>query len=266
MKDDITQLLDEWNYQPGQINVRVIRGRDGGDKIQLRVDLGVLQMNVDGRPDGKRPGGHESLLAHCQAKLSRLQKAAGTEEVDFALSVEDCAKLHQEAVQYHHRYICHFQLGDHERVVRDAAHNLALCDFVERHAPGAEFAVWVAMLRPQSLVMHTRGRAELALRTASLDEAIARIQFGLDQLRRCYPEDSSGIARPPGGEVSFLEGWLEQLEASRPLTERQRLEQALRTAVQKEDYERAAKVRDALRKLSPPEAPGRVRPGRTTTG
>jgi hypothetical protein len=61
MSFDISALLDQWDYQPGQVVVRKFRGKDGQDKIQLRVDLGLLQMNAKGRPDGKRPFGHESL-------------------------------------------------------------------------------------------------------------------------------------------------------------------------------------------------------------
>ena len=69
MDFDISHLLEHWDYKPGQVVVRKIKGRDGLDKIQLRVDLGLLQMNVEGRPDGKRPFGHPSLLEYYQARL-----------------------------------------------------------------------------------------------------------------------------------------------------------------------------------------------------
>ncbi|HVR35326.1 MAG TPA: hypothetical protein VMS21_05690, partial [Methylomirabilota bacterium] len=62
MSFDITHILEAWTYQAGQVIVRKFRGRDGGEKIQLRVDLGVLQMNAEGRPDGKKPFGHPTLL------------------------------------------------------------------------------------------------------------------------------------------------------------------------------------------------------------
>ena len=64
MNFDISPLLNEWEYQPGQIGVRQFKGKDGIQKIQLRVDLGILQMNAHGRPDGKTPNGHESLLEY----------------------------------------------------------------------------------------------------------------------------------------------------------------------------------------------------------
>ena len=51
MNFDISHLLDQWDYQPGQVVVRKFVGKDGQEKIQLRVDLGLLQMNAEGRPE-----------------------------------------------------------------------------------------------------------------------------------------------------------------------------------------------------------------------
>jgi hypothetical protein len=72
MSFDISHVLNEWPYQPGEIQVRRFKGKDGCEKIQLRVDVGLLQMNGQGRPDGKRPFGRESLLEHHHARLERL--------------------------------------------------------------------------------------------------------------------------------------------------------------------------------------------------
>ena len=52
---DISGVLRGWTFQPGQVNVRLIRGSDGKPKLQLRLDLGLLQMELNGRPDGKKP-------------------------------------------------------------------------------------------------------------------------------------------------------------------------------------------------------------------
>ena len=57
----------------------------------------------------------------------------------------------------------------------------------------------------------------------------------------------------PSGEVQSLENWLEEIRARRPLSPRERLERALHDAINSEDYERAAQVRDALRNLKPAE-------------
>src|ERR1700749_1851799 len=41
---DITPLLKGWDYEPGTINVRKVTGLDGTPKLQMRQDLGLLQM------------------------------------------------------------------------------------------------------------------------------------------------------------------------------------------------------------------------------
>ena len=53
------------------------------------------------------------------------------------------------------------------------------------------------------------------------------------------------------GEVQSLENWLEEIRARRPLSRPRKLERALRDAINSENYERAAQVRDALRNLKP---------------
>ena len=86
MSFDISSLLSDWEFEPGKVMVRRFKGDDGQDKIQLRVDLGILQMNAEGRPDGKRPFGHESLFDHFKSKLIAFEKS----DEDFSLSEEEC--------------------------------------------------------------------------------------------------------------------------------------------------------------------------------
>ena len=143
MNFDMSHLLDKWEYRPGQVMVRKFIGKDGIEKIQLRVDLGILQMNAQGRPDGKRPMGHPSLFDFYLAKQSTTKK-------DFALNAEDCSRLQLEAFQYHHRYICLLQLEDFDAVVRDADRNLKLFDFVEENSESEELAWSFQQFRPRS--------------------------------------------------------------------------------------------------------------------
>ena len=66
---DIAPILKGWDYEAGTINVRKIIGLDGQPKLQMRLDLGLLQMELTGRPDGHRPHGHESLLEYYEKRL-----------------------------------------------------------------------------------------------------------------------------------------------------------------------------------------------------
>src|SRR6266480_2347746 len=68
MSLDLNTILRDWPHENGNIKVRKIAGLDGREKLQLRVDLGVLQMEVAGRPDGRRPHKCESLLEYHQRR------------------------------------------------------------------------------------------------------------------------------------------------------------------------------------------------------
>ncbi len=249
MDFDISHLLEQWDYQPGQVVVRKFVGKDGREKIQLRVDLGVLQMNAEGRPDGTRPFGYNSLLDYYQARLYKhLADHCGSAE-EFKLDGEDCAKLQLEALQYHHRYICLLQLEDYAGVIRDAERNLAVFEFVGKHAAAEELTWALRQFQPQLLMILTRARGAQALKTDDYDEAIKHIEEGLEKLRAFSRETGGDENAEPGPESASLEEWLEEIRAKRPLSKRERLERALSDAVKREDYERAARVRDELKAL-----------------
>jgi hypothetical protein len=247
MNFDITPLLSEWEYRPGRIDVRQFKGKDGVEKIQLRVDLGLLQMNAAGRPDGKRPCGHESLFEHYQTRLAKYIEGHQGEDDGFGLDAEDCARLQQEAIQYHHRYICLFQLEDYAAVIRDTERNLKVFDFVEDYASSEELAKSLQQFRPQLLMMQTRALGAQALDDDDHAKAIDLVSRGIERIKNFYAQNSRPELVDHSGEIQSLETWLREIQAKRPLTERERLEKALDEAVRNEDYERAARVRDSLR-------------------
>ena len=78
MSQDIQRLLDDWEFEPDQLQVRFITGDDGREKIQMRIDLGLIQLELSGRPDGERPEGHESLLEFYEAKAEGCARTGTT--------------------------------------------------------------------------------------------------------------------------------------------------------------------------------------------
>jgi hypothetical protein len=196
MSFDISPLLDQWDYQPGQLVVRKFLGKDGLEKIQLRVDLGLLQMNARGRPDGKHPYGRESLLEFYQAQMDKFQKERRGDEKSYRLSGEDCARLQQEALQYHHRYICLFQLEEFEAVLRDTERNLKVFDFVQEHAASEETSWALQQFRPQLLMMRVRARGAIALKANRYRNSVP--------LRQPHPESSAGSGLAAGFQASAV--------------------------------------------------------------
>ena len=249
MNFDISHLLDQWDYQPGQVVVRKFIGKDGAEKIQLRVDLGILQMNAQGRPDGKRPSGFTTLFDFYVHKLNQHVTQHDGSDEGFTLKPEDCSRLQLEALQFHHRYICLLQLEDFAGVVRDTTRNVKVFDFVEKHAESVELAWTLDQFRPQVLMIHTRAQASQHLQTEDFPEAIQRIEGGLEQLREFFQKHSRQDLLESSAEILSLEHWLNEVNRKRPLSKREQLEIALNEAVKSEDYEKAAEVRDALRQL-----------------
>jgi hypothetical protein len=134
MSLDLNELLRDWPHEPGQLKVRKIIGHDGREKLQLRIDLGLIQMETVGRPDGQRPHDVDSLLEYHRRRAAKAEKKNET----IQLTADEVSDLQQEGIQYYHRYISFFQLGDHEAVIRDTQRNLDM------------FALWRSTPSPRT--------------------------------------------------------------------------------------------------------------------
>jgi len=136
MNHDISQILDDWKYDIDS-NVRRIRGDDGVAKVQVRVDQGafqgILQLNLDGRPDGKRPRDRDFALDHYRDTLVDHERRAGGEE-GFQLDHPSCEELFEEAAQIYGRYAFLLQIKDYERVIRDTERNMGCFEFFHQFA------------------------------------------------------------------------------------------------------------------------------------
>jgi protein-arginine kinase activator protein McsA len=169
------------------------------------------------------------------------------------LKAEDCAKLQFEALQYYQRHNCLWQLDDFAGVTRDTQRNLAVCDFASKHAESEELAWSLQQFKPQLLMMHTRAVATESLRAKNYPAALRQIEDGMGRIRDFYREHARAEAMEQSSELNSLKAWLEELAARRPMSQREKLERALDEAVNNEDYEKAAQMRDALRNLKPTE-------------
>ena len=245
MSLDLNTILKDWPYESGAIKVRKITGLDGREKLQLRVDLGVLQMEMRGRPDGRRPHNCESLLEYHQRRATRAEQKGD----NYGLTPEQCAELQQEGIQYYHRYLSLFQINDFEGVVRDTQRNLDLFSFVNEHTDREEFSWSLQQFRPYVLMMNTRAKASIFLGQGKFADAITEIERGreviVDFLQHSnFPELASKSA-----EIAFLDEWLEEVKAKRPLSKLEVMQREMETAITKELYERAAELRDAIKLL-----------------
>jgi len=246
MNLDLNNLLRDWPHEPGQIKVRKILGNDGREKLQLRIDLGLIQMDVAGRPDGQRPHDSESLLVYHQLR-ARVKEGDGK---TYALSAEDCGELQQEGIQYYHRYISFFQLNDYAGVIRDTQRNLDLFDFIAKYAEREELALAMEQFRPYVLMMNTRAKASIELDRGAFDLAVELIEQGREKIVGVYQEMNSPEIAEKSPEVAFLDEWVREVRAKRPLSKLEIMQRDMENAIALEAYEKAAELRDAIRAYS----------------
>jgi hypothetical protein len=245
MSLDLNTILKDWPHENGHVKVRKIAGLDGREKLQLRVDLGVLQMEVTGRPDGQRPRNCESLLEYHQRRAVR---AAGKEE-DYKLTPEECAELQQEGIQYYHRYLSLFQINDFAGVVRDTQRNLDLFTFVAEHTDREELSWSLQQFRPYVLMMNTRAKASIFLGQGKFGEAMTEIERGRDAITNFFLHSNFPELASKNSEIAFLDEWLEEVKAKRPLSKLEIMQREMESAIASELYERAAELRDAINLL-----------------
>lgn len=252
MSKDLGPIWNGWGFDPEEPQVRIILGVDGVEKLQMRIDLGILQMELSGRPDGQRPFGCESLLEYYEACARNV--GADDDPAPFRLDGRACAALMREGVQYYHRYLALFHLQRYDLVARDTARNLRLFAFVSRHAARERDTLEFDRFRPYVTTMHTRALALQALARNDHREALTRIDAGIEGIRaflRHYGEQENELNCP---ELGFLVNWRREVERDRPVGPLERLEQQLNLAVATERYEEAARIRDQLQRLQGPDA------------
>ena len=243
-ENDLSAIMNAWPHEPGRFLVRAVEAADGREVLQIRIDLGILQMELAGRPDGTRPRGEESWLVVQQADLAGYRQAHGSDR-GFVMSEEDCRLLREEAAQYFHRYVALFHLGQFAAVIRDTTRNLECIDLCGNYGATEADQRALETFRPQVIMMRTRAEAELAVAENQPSHAVQAINRGLEELEDTLPPEHFDQSN----EVHLLRGMLDTLVPKLPSSQRAELEDRLRRALETENYELAAILRDELRQL-----------------
>lgn len=248
MSDDLSRIMSEWPYEPGKLNVRLITGDDGTPYLQVRVDVGVLQMRMEGRPDGQKPDGYDSVLEACEAELD--DAVAEGEEDEYKLTPEQCQALREEAAQFHQRYMALLAIEQYDAVVRDTTRNLRVLDLCHEHAEKEADREMLEQFRPYITMMRARANASLALNDNEAKAAVLAIDAGLDALRKHFDEHGTPQLFEQSTEVRMLRGMRDALVPKLPVSQKSELKKRLAAALEQENYELAAILRDELRMLA----------------
>lgn len=240
-REDIDHILKQWPFDPTTVTVRKL-WVESRQVLQLRLDMGILQMEIKNRPDGKRPHGAKTYYDYLKRQIKKQRR-------EFVLTEDQCAEIDREFVQYYHRRVCWLHLHEFDNAVADADHTLRLMDLCRRHSQDEEWTISHEQYRPFVLYHRTQAAA-LALIEAGADNApemaIDELNRGLGKIRELFAKydaeeqyDNDELVQQL---VSLRDNLRTRFEVEKTLQER------LAEAVAAEDYELAARLRDELSK------------------
>lgn len=258
MSQDIGNLLKGWEFDP-EVNVRKILGDDGIQKIQVRVDQGafqgILQLNLDGRPDDKKPYGMDFALDHFRSALERYRQKRDGDDTGFELDRKACRELFDESARVYGRYIFLLQLKDYERVIRDTERNMAVFRFVNTYAEDEEDQENLERWWPYILRINATARAMQASMEESYELALAIIDEVQERIENLSEMEAEEFVMERERSKEALAELAEDLRRKKPLSHKEELEQRLQEAVDHEEFEKAAVIRDELKKLEDANLP-----------
>jgi hypothetical protein len=241
-RDNIDRILRDWPFEPNAANVRVVKGENGRQVLQMRMDLGLMQLEIEGRPDGSRPHGFETYYDFLVEEAVHMGE-------DFVLSEEQCNEADREFVQYYHRRHCWLRMRNFRKAMADADHTLGLMDFCRDHSGDESWTVSHEQYRPFVIFQRTQAEA-----MAEIDEkgergphlAVSAIDRGLERIREVFAEHEAEEHFDEDEMVGKLRELRDTLREQ--FDDESRLKQKLSEAVAAEQYELAAKIRDELAK------------------
>ncbi len=243
---DLRKMLTDWPYD-SENDARRTRGDDGREILQVRTPVGVEQYELEGRPDGARPHGRESALEFQEERLRQAKAAA--REAEFELGPRECGELFNEGTLYYFRYVRLFQLKDWARTMRDTARNLRAFDFIHRYARREEDKTFLEKWRPYILRVHSSATVMLELEKRDYDAALRIANEARQKIEALEELDDETFKFERERSLTALKELAAQIQKNRPLSELEQLERRLQRAIERQEFERAAQLRDRIRAL-----------------
>ena len=197
---DLRKFLDSWPYDPNHY-VRLARVGNGREIMIVRQPTGLEEYEVEGRPDGQRPHGLESVLEFQLARLAAARRAVA--EDAFRLSAADCAELFDEGMIYYYRFVSFCRLKDWARAERDTARNLRVLDLANRYAEHEEDRVRLEQWRTDITCMNAVARAMLVLEKGQYEEALQIARRDIDSIEGIHehPKSPRALANALGEKL-----------------------------------------------------------------
>jgi len=243
---DITDILREWEYDSDN-QIRIIQAEDGRQVLQVRQPLGIEQYELDGRPDGKRPFGRDTVLEEFRSRLENYTASHGSDE-GFSVTREDFASLQSEGLLFYFWYLVLFQIGDFVRTSRDTEHNLGLFSLVEKYGESEDDRKELLQYKPYVLRMNAISRAMISLHKEMRSAAEEILNSAISVIESMPEIDTPAFQFERVRSLNYLKATLKQIH-EKSASPAEALKRDLQRAIDDEDYEQAAALRDRIRSL-----------------
>jgi len=252
MTEDISDILRNWEFDPRK-SYRKILGVNGREMIQVRVDnaafQGILQMELDGRPDGRQPHGCEFVLDYHRDTLEHWREAHQGDQ-GFLLDSAACSELFDESLRIYNRYVFLLQLQNYPRVVRDTERNMDLFRFVNKYAEHEKDRNNLEKWWPYILRINGTARAMLAIQEGrNFEKALGIVRSTRQKIDNLEPMEVEEFVTELERSRKALEDLEQAILSQKPLNEVEKIRKKMEQAVADERFEEAALLRDKLKGL-----------------
>ena len=180
--------------------------------------------------------------------LLMIGMADGHSPAGAVLSGHQRSEADREFIQYYHRRVAWLALRRYDKAIQDADHTLALMDFIRRHGSEDDYIASHEQFRGPVLFHRTQAATALALERRRPEEAIDALRDGVDRLdahQRTWWEEHDPSESPNPALIESLRGIEDEIRKN--FSVEKTLREQLDEAVAREDYERAAWLRDQIR-------------------
>jgi hypothetical protein len=236
-RQDIDFILKHWPFQPGAVSARFAEAADGRKVMQMRIEMGLLQMETSGRPDGWRPGGFETYLDYLNSQIVAQGES-------FAFTDENRMEIEREFLQFYHRRICCLALREFGLAIADADHTLALMDVITHWSTDPEWTFSHEQYRPFVIFHRAQAASLAAVQDSNPEQAVEEINLALEQIREIFANLEAEERFDNDELVTQLVQLKESLRSEYGLG--RTLYEQLDDAIAAEQYERAALLRDEI--------------------
>ena len=134
-----------------------------------------------------------------------------------------------------------FVLEEYEDVIRDTDHTLTIFDLCRESAQEEEDRTCLETFRPYVLMMNARARSLQAEREGDYSSALAHVNRGIMHIKGHYELQDMLHAFDTSEELRMLRSLGSELARKGPKNPIAMTQRALRIAIEKEQYEEAAR-------------------------